>query len=71
MFESFSKLIEMEVTDENVEHIAKKLSGSVDTLGIDSISIFHWLLKFGGASTRLSKGIDSMVEWFGNEYTPG
>ena len=60
----------MEVTDENMEQAAKKLSGSAGPSGIDSISISHWLLKFEVSSGRLRKRIASMVEWLANEYSP-
>ena len=69
-FESCPDLIEVEVTDENVEQAAKKISGSAGPSGIDSISMSHWLLKFGAASGRLRKSIASMVEWLANGYHP-
>ena len=70
IFESCLDLIEVEVTDENVEQAAKKLSGLAGPSGIDSISMSYWLLKFGGASARLRKSIASMVEWLANGYPP-
>ena len=60
----------MEVAGENVEQTAKRLSGSAGPSGIDSISMSHWLLKFGGANARLRKSIASMVEWLANCYYP-
>ena len=68
IFESCPDLIEVEMTDENVEQAAKKISESADPSGIDSISMSHWLLKFEGASARLHKSIASMVEWLVNGY---
>ena len=68
MFESYPGLIEVEVIDENVVQTAKKFSESAGLSGIDSISMSHWLLKFGGASVRLRKSIASMVEWLANGY---
>lgn len=44
------ELIQIEVTNENVELVAKKLSDSAGLSGIDPISMSHWLLKFGGPS---------------------
>ena len=69
-FESCPYLIEVEVTDENVEQAAKKLSRSAGPSGIHSISMSYWLLKFGGESARLRKSMASMVEWLANGYPP-
>ena len=41
------------MADKNVEH---KL-GSEGLSGIQSISMYHWLLKFGGTNARLRKSI--------------
>ena len=70
MFESCPEFIEVEAIDENVEQVSKKLSGSVCLSGIVSISMSHWLLKFGGASARLRKSIASMIEWLANSCHP-
>lgn len=48
--DTYPELIEIEVTDENVELVTKKLSDLAGPSGIDAISISHWLLKFGGPS---------------------
>ena len=56
--------------DENIEQNAKKLSGSVGPSEIESISMSHWLLKFGGSSAILRNSIASVVEWLANGYPP-
>ena len=70
IFESCQDLIEVEVTDENVEQAAKKLSRSAGPSGIHSISMSYWLLKFGGESARLRKSMAIVVEWLANGYPP-
>ena len=69
-FESCPDLIEVEVAGENVEQTAKRLSGSAGPSGIDSISMSHWLLKFGGANARLRKSIASMIKGLANGHLP-
>ena len=53
-----------------MERVAKKLSGSAGPSGVDSISMPHWLLKFGEASASLRKSITKLVEWLANGYPP-
>ena len=50
--------------------MAKRLSGSAGPSGIDSVSMSHWLLKFGGASTNLRRSVAKFVEWLANDYPP-
>ena len=68
MFESCPEFIEVEVIDENLEQVAKKLSGSVDLSGINLISMSYWLLQFGGVSARLRKSIASMIKGLANGH---
>ena len=46
-FDTNPALIDTVVTGELVERVAKKRSGSAVPSGVDSISMSHWLLKFG------------------------
>ena len=62
IFESCPELINIEVTEDNVEKVANRLSGSAGPSGIDSMSISHWLLKFGGTSTNLRSSVAKFVE---------
>ena len=52
-FESCSETIDIVITEENVEKVAKKSSGSAGPSGIDSLSISRWLLKFNASSSIL------------------
>ena len=58
------------MTEDSVEKVVNRLSGSVGPSGIDSVSISHWLLKFGGSSTNLRRSTGKLVEWLVNNYTP-
>ena len=54
-FDECPELIDVLVTDDNVEEVAKHLSGSAGLLGVDSTSISYWLLKCGEESSALCK----------------
>ena len=70
IFESYPELINIEVTEDSVEKVARGLSGSAGPSGIDSVAMSHWLLKFGGASSKLRRSIAKFVEWLANDYPP-
>ena len=46
IFEYCPELINIEVTEDRVEKVARKLSGSAGLSGIDSVYMPHWLLKY-------------------------
>ena len=52
-FESCPEMIDIVVTEDNVEKVAKNLSSSAGPSGIDSLSMSYWLLKFGASSAIL------------------
>ena len=68
LFDSCRALIQIEVANENVELVAKRICGSAGPSGINSISMSHWLLKFGGASAKLWKSIKKLIKWLTNGY---
>ena len=70
IFEFCPELINIEVTEDSVEKVARRLSGSAGPSGIDSVAMSHWLLKFGGASSKLRRSIAKFVEWLSNDYPP-
>ena len=54
-------MIDIVVTEENIEKVAKKLSGSADPSGIDSLLMSHWLLQFGASSAILGKSFADLT----------
>ena len=50
--------------------MARRLSGSAGPSGIDSVAMSHWLLKFGGASTKLRRSIAKFSGWLTNDCPP-
>ena len=62
-FESCLEMIDIVVTEENVEKPVKGLSSSAGPSGIDSLSMSHWILKFGASSAILRKSFADLTEW--------
>ena len=69
-FESCLEIIDIVVREDNVEKVAKQLSGSTGPSGINSFSMSHWLLKFGPSSAILRKSFADVTEWLANSYPP-
>ena len=69
-YDSCPDLININASEENVETVAKRVSGSAGPLGVDSVSFSYWLLKFGGASTLLRRTVAGMVECLANTCPP-
>ena len=70
IFGSYPELINIEMIENNVEKVAKRLLGSTDLSGIDSVYMSHGPLKFGGTSTNLHRRIGKLVELLANDYLP-
>ena len=62
IFESCPELINIEVIEDSVERVARRISGSASPSGIDLLSMSHWLLKFSRASTNIRRSIAKLVE---------
>ena len=58
------------ITEEAVELVAHKLSGSSGPGGTDSEVLQGWLLKFGEDSTRLRTSVETFVDWLDNGSPP-
>ena len=61
IFKSYPELINIQVTEDSVEKVAKMLFGSAIPSGIDSVSMSSWLLKFGGVRTHFLRRISKLV----------
>ena len=70
IFESYPELVNIEVIEDSVKNVARRLSGSAGPSGIDSVAMSHWLLKFGGASTKLRRSIAKFSGWLTNDCLP-
>ena len=66
MYEETPILIPVNITEEAIESVAQKLSGSSGPGGTDSEALQVWLLKFGEDSTRLHTSVETFVDWLAN-----
>ena len=59
-----------DITDDPVTVVAGRLSGGTGPGGTDSVSLQHWLLRFGVVSAELRLIVGDFVEWLGNGRPP-
>ena len=58
LFDSCPEMMNSVVTGDNVEKVAKKLSGST---GTDSIAMSYWILKYLAASLALRNSFAKLI----------
>ena len=64
------ELTPVDITEDTVMAVAGRLSGGAGPGGTDSVSLQHWLLRFGATSAELRLIVGDFVEWLGNGRTP-
>ena len=64
------ELTPVDITEDTVTAVAGRLSGGDRPGGTDSVSLQHWLLRFGAASAELRLIVGDFVEWLGNGRPP-
>ena len=62
--------IPVDITEEAVELVARKISGSSGPGGTDSEALQGRLLKLGEDNTRLRTGVETFVNWLVNGIPP-
>ena len=62
--------VDVDVTEETVEKVARRLSGSAGVGGTDSHALQHWLLRFGAVSRKLRAVVAKLVDWLSNSFPP-
>ena len=62
--------IPVDITEEAVKLLARKLLGSSGPLGTDLEALQGWLLKFGEDSTRLRTSVENFVDWLSDGILP-
>ena len=50
--------------------VAGRLLGGAGPIGTDSVSLQHWLLRFGATSAELRLIVGDFFEWLGNGRPP-
>ena len=60
----------MDIPKDMVTVVAGRLSGKAGLGGTDSVSLQHWLLRFGAGSAELRLIARDFVKWLGNGRSP-
>ena len=64
------ELTPVDITEDTVTEVSRRLSAGPGPGGTDSVSLQHWLLKSGAANTDLRLIVGDFVEWLGNGRPP-
>ena len=64
------ELTPVDITEDTVTAVAGRLSGGAGPGGTYSMSLQHWLQRFGEASAELRLIVGDFVEWLGNGWPP-
>ena len=64
------ELTPVDITDDMVMTVARRLLGGAGPGGTDSVALQHWILRFGAASAEMSLIVGDFVEWLGNGWPP-
>ena len=60
-------MVHVDLIEENVIEVARRLSGGAGPEGADLFSLQHWLLQFGEAIGVLQKISAEFSKWLANE----
>ena len=69
-YEEAPIFIPVKISEEAIESVASKISGSSGPGDTDSEAIQGWLLEFGEDSTRLRTSVENFVELLSNRIPP-
>ena len=64
------ELTPVDITNDTVTAVAGLISGGAGPGGTDSVSLQHWLLRFGAASAELRLIVGDFIEWMSNGRPP-
>ena len=64
------EMVPVKITDVTVATVARQLSGSAGPGEVESISLQHWLLRFGVASLGLQHIFGEFGDWMANGRPP-
>ena len=70
MYAKIPTLIPIDVTEDVVESVTRKISGSSVPGGTDYEALHGWLLKFGEDSKKISTSSDNFIDWLANHNPP-
>jgi hypothetical protein len=69
-YETPPDFVELDITADAVEKVARRLGGSAGPGGTDASDLQRWLLQFGGASAEFRKAVAEFMRWKANDHPP-
>ena len=63
-------LFPVDITDNTVMEVVVRLSGGAGLGGAESVSLQHWILRFGAANGELRMTVADFTEWIANGQVP-
>ena len=69
-YEVMPVFVTMNITEDSVKSVVRKLSESAGPAGTDLKYLQGWLLKFGYHSKKLCISVESFVDWLENQSPP-
>ena len=73
MVETYDKtpiLIPVDITEDAVESVARKRSGSSGPACTDSEALHGWILKFGEDKKIICTSVETFFDWIANKSLP-
>jgi hypothetical protein len=64
------EVVPLDITVEDVERIASRLSGAGGAGGTDAVNLRNWLLRFGASSEELREEMAQWASWLSNSSPP-
>ena len=64
------EFVPLDVTEDTVETISRKLTGAAGPGGIDASGLQQWLLRFGITIQRLRRVVALIACWMLNNFLP-
>ena len=66
-YEHLPELVTLDITEDTVLEVTSKIRGAAGPGGVDSLTLQHWLLRFGKESKNLREAVASMTRLLSNE----
>ena len=69
-YNNLPDFVDVDITEDSVEKVARRLSGSAGVGGTDIHALQHWLLRFSNASRKLRQALADFTDWLSNGLPP-
>ena len=69
-YENTPLFIHVDISEETVLNVAKKLKGSGGPGGNDYAALQNWLLRFGHISEKIREALLLLTKWIANNIVP-